>query len=498
MSKLQLLNVFVTERLSAAAVEIFGAVEKTIAEYREEICRSAETNERHRRQLDMVSKPQITLHRADFQLLTPTVPPEQQNCEQEWSPSLGQEDPEPTQIKEEQQELRLSQEDSPQPSHLYQNQTVDDGERGTLPIIIIEELLNVFVTERLSATAAEIFEAVEKTIAEYQEEIFRSAEENERLRREMDMVIKQDIKLHRTDFQLLTPTVPPEQQNCEQEWSPSLGQEDPEPTQIKEEQQELRLSQEDSPQPSHLYQNQTVDDGERGTLPIIITEEIKTEPDGEGYKLLNVFVTERLSAAAVEIFGAVEKTIAEYQEEICRSAEENESLRRLLDMVIKPEIKLHRADFQLLTPAVPPDQQNCEQEWSPSLGQEDPEPTQIKEEQQELRLSQEDSPQPSHLYQNQTVDDGERGILPIIITEEIKTEPDGEGYRVPEPTSDQPLSVHPDFSAAVEKTYRCKQCGNSFTRTPASWRILNIPTDLTVPSTTVSPSPIPEPDPRGP
>ncbi|XP_045064338.1 zinc finger protein 239-like [Coregonus clupeaformis] len=181
-------------------------------------------------------------------------------------------------------------------------------------------------------------------------------------------------------------------------------------------------------------------------------------------QLFNVFVTERLSAAALEIFVAVEKTIAEYQEEICHTAEENERLRRLLDMVVKPDIKLHGADFQLLTPSVPPEQQNCEQEWIPSLGQEDPEPTQIKEEQQELRLSQEDSPQPSHLYQNQTVDDGERGILPIIITEEIETEPDGEGYRVPEPTSDQPLSVHPDFSAAVEKPYQCKQCGKSFTR----------------------------------
>ncbi|XP_031648633.1 zinc finger protein 239-like [Oncorhynchus kisutch] len=181
-------------------------------------------------------------------------------------------------------------------------------------------------------------------------------------------------------------------------------------------------------------------------------------------QMLNVFVTERLSAAAVEIFGAVEKTVAEYQEEICRSAEENERLRRLLDLVSKPEIKLHRADFQVLTPAVHPEQQNCKQEWSPSLGQEDPEPTQIKEEQQELRLSQEDSPQPSHLYQNQTVDDGERCILPIIITEEIKTEADGEGYIVPEPTSDQPLSVHPDCSAAVEKPYRCQQCDKSFTR----------------------------------
>nr|XP_046179426.1 uncharacterized protein LOC124010798 isoform X2 [Oncorhynchus gorbuscha] len=55
MSKLQLLNVFVTERLSAAAVEIFVVVEKIIAEFQEEICRSAEANERLRRLLDMTS-----------------------------------------------------------------------------------------------------------------------------------------------------------------------------------------------------------------------------------------------------------------------------------------------------------------------------------------------------------------------------------------------------------------------------------------------------------
>jgi hypothetical protein len=54
-------------------------------------------------------------------------------------------------------------------------------------------------------------------------------------------------------------------------------------------------------------------------------------------QLFNVFVTERLPGAAVE------KIIAEYQEEICRSAEEIERLRRLLDMVFQPEIKLHGA-----------------------------------------------------------------------------------------------------------------------------------------------------------
>ncbi|XP_055793268.1 gastrula zinc finger protein XlCGF57.1-like isoform X2 [Salvelinus fontinalis] len=39
------------------------------------------------------------------------VLPEQQHCEQEWSPSLGQENPELPQIKEEQEELRTSQEE---------------------------------------------------------------------------------------------------------------------------------------------------------------------------------------------------------------------------------------------------------------------------------------------------------------------------------------------------------------------------------------------------
>ncbi|XP_031679936.1 uncharacterized protein LOC116374144 isoform X2 [Oncorhynchus kisutch] len=118
MSKLQLLNVFVTERLSTAAVEIFVVVEKTIAEYQEQICRSVKENERLRRLLDMATKPERTSHIADFQLLTPAVPHENHYCEQEWNPSLGQDDPEPTQIKQEQQELRLSQEDPPQPSHL--------------------------------------------------------------------------------------------------------------------------------------------------------------------------------------------------------------------------------------------------------------------------------------------------------------------------------------------------------------------------------------------
>ncbi|XP_041736865.1 zinc finger protein 391 [Coregonus clupeaformis] len=196
-------------------------------------------------------------------------------------------------------------------------------------------------------------------------------------------------------------------------------------------------------------------------------------------QLLRVFLNQRLTAAAEEIFGAVAKTIAEYQEEVYRSKEENGRLQRQLDIVLKPpEIQLHRTDLQQLSltvfeEEVPPEQQHCEQEWSPSLGQEDPEPTQIKEEQQEQhRTSQEeefhndffiissndcvksdydqedDSCQPSHLYQTQSEEYGQGASLPSTSLEQIKAEPDGEGYRVLELRSDsQPLSaVNPDCS----------------------------------------------------
>ncbi|XP_064795310.1 gastrula zinc finger protein XlCGF57.1-like isoform X2 [Oncorhynchus masou masou] len=100
------------------------------------------------------------------------------------------------------------------------------------------------------------------------------------------------------------------------------------------------------------------------------------------YKLqsFRVFLNELLTEAAVEIFEALEQTVADYQEE-------NDRLRRLLR--ITPEIQLRRTDSLQLSVSeeeVLPEQQ----EWSPSLGQENPELPQIKEEQEELRTSQEE------------------------------------------------------------------------------------------------------------
>ncbi|XP_020328091.2 zinc finger protein 91-like [Oncorhynchus kisutch] len=256
MSKLQMLCVFLNERLSAAAVDIFGAVEKTVGEYQEE-------NDRLRRLLRRT--PEIQLCRIEPVQLSVSeeeVPPEQQHCEQEWSPSLGQKDPDTMQIKEEQEEVRTSQEEEQlqgvEPdiiefiftppcvkSECDQEDPRQDpilAEHPTLSPLKMSKLQSFqeFLNERLTAFAAvEISGEFAKAVAEYQEE-------NDRLRRLLR--ITPEIKLCRIEPvqpSVSEEEVPPEQQHCEQEWSPSLGQEDPETKQIKEEQEEVRTSQEE-------------------------------------------------------------------------------------------------------------------------------------------------------------------------------------------------------------------------------------------------------------
>ncbi|XP_077377292.1 uncharacterized protein LOC144018708 [Festucalex cinctus] len=54
--------------------------------------------------------------------------------------------------------------------------------------------------------------------------------------------------------------------------------------------------------------------------------------------MLKDFVRERLMAAADEIFGLFERTIAAYEEQLCRAREENEEQRRQLEAVYKSHI----------------------------------------------------------------------------------------------------------------------------------------------------------------
>ncbi|XP_031145417.1 uncharacterized protein LOC116043048 [Sander lucioperca] len=102
---------------------------------------------------------------------------------------------------------------------------------------------------------------------------------------------------------------------------------------------------------------------------------------------LREFVSERLTAAAEEIFGVLKKTIVKYEEEIDRQ-------RRLLDIVWNPEIKLHRIELPQQhvckeEEVLADQQQLCIQDMDSSLEQEDPESAQVKEEQEELCTSEE-------------------------------------------------------------------------------------------------------------
>ncbi|XP_034090955.1 zinc finger and SCAN domain-containing protein 22-like isoform X2 [Gymnodraco acuticeps] len=168
---------------------------------------------------------------------------------------------------------------------------------------------------------------------------------------------------------------------------------------------------------------------------------------------------QRLTVAVEDIFALFEKTMAEHEEELSLSKEEIKRLQKLLDAALQPELRIHRADVQLLVVVkeeLLPDQQ----EWSTSLDQEDPEPPpHIKQEQEELGISHEgeqlqeleeaditkftftpdpvkseddkEKPQSSQLHPRQT--------------EHMETEADGDDCRRPEPArnSDPESSLQP-------------------------------------------------------
>lgn len=70
MTKLQLLNAYLTERLAALVKEVLDVVEDTVAEYREETARARRENESLRRQLR-----DILLLEAETEWLSKGEPP---------------------------------------------------------------------------------------------------------------------------------------------------------------------------------------------------------------------------------------------------------------------------------------------------------------------------------------------------------------------------------------------------------------------------------------
>ncbi|KAM4613809.1 uncharacterized protein ACJ7VT_011835 [Polymixia lowei] len=189
-------------------------------------------------------------------------------------------------------------------------------------------------------------------------------------------------------------------------------------------------------------------------------------------QFLNAFISERLTAAAEEIIGAVEKTLLEFQGEISRSKEEVEHLRTL---VLWPEVKLLRAvPHQAIPPTcdeVSSEQDHCEEELCTNGGQQ-PKALHTKNEhdprtgQGGLSLRQkfdtilsppflkkechQDSPPPPlHFYRILTVEHSS-----INTTEDIKTEPDVDGF-IPSPSTreaEAPCGINPEGSEVQQET----------------------------------------------
>ncbi|XP_057692635.1 zinc finger protein 37 homolog [Corythoichthys intestinalis] len=63
-------------------------------------------------------------------------------------------------------------------------------------------------------------------------------------------------------------------------------------------------------------------------------------------RMLKALVARRLTEAADEIIGIFERTITEYEDELCRSKEENEKQRQLLDTFLKPRVQVYVEDIQ--------------------------------------------------------------------------------------------------------------------------------------------------------
>ncbi|XP_072308862.1 uncharacterized protein [Eucyclogobius newberryi] len=96
MTKLQFLNVFLTERLMLAAQEIYKSVEDTILEYQEEIAIRERENDHLRRRLRDAGI-EIWPDRPSMGLLEDE---DGEHPRREWSPSMGHEERIPVQIKD--------------------------------------------------------------------------------------------------------------------------------------------------------------------------------------------------------------------------------------------------------------------------------------------------------------------------------------------------------------------------------------------------------------
>ncbi|XP_061744500.1 zinc finger protein 568-like isoform X3 [Nerophis ophidion] len=201
------------------------------------------------------------------------------------------------------------------------------------------------------------------------------------------------------------------------------------------------------------------------------------------FQKVRMLMEERLNVTVKEIFGVLERTIAEYEEELFRTKEENKRLKELLDAVFKPQVVAHRADVQQVSARNHEEIPSGQQEWHTSVGQKEPQaPSHIKEEQ----LHDEDEAQSLRIRHSKSEENRGAELVTQHITEadgenceDINSEPD----RIFAPLSDmdEMMSDSSDHSDDIQKPlegkndskgdarhhanknpYDCSECGKSF------------------------------------
>ncbi|XP_026169459.1 zinc finger protein 629-like isoform X6 [Mastacembelus armatus] len=372
MSSVQCLREFVNERLTAAAEEIFGVFEKTIVEYEQEI-------DRQRRLLDIVWKPEIKLHRVELPqqhvCKEEEVLPDQQLWNQERNSSLDQEDPEPPQFKEEQDQLCSSQEGEQlvvkqQTDTFMWTPTNEDSDQSEAEPHSDQQLLSH------SSPAAESQD--QRGSQPVESGSARNAETKPKKRRckntshsnnDVDKSLMSELPQQHVCKE---EEVLPDQQLWNQERNSSLDQEDPEPSQFKEEQEQLCSSQEGEQlvvkqETDTFMWTPTNEDSDQQLLS-------HSSPAAESQDQRGSQPVESGSARNAE-------TKSKKRRHQNTSHSNNDVDKSLMSEL--PQQHVCKEEEVL------PDQQLWNQERNSSLDQEDPEPPQFKEEQDQLCSSQE-------------------------------------------------------------------------------------------------------------
>ncbi|XP_030002640.1 zinc finger protein Xfin-like [Sphaeramia orbicularis] len=326
MCEMQKLRVSVEQILTAAAEEIFGVFQRSIAEIEEKLSGSLKHKKRNQRLPD-------TVHQTDI-----LIPPQQQRR----SPHVDQEDLGPPYMKEDQEEEWINQE----------------GEQ-TMKVLLLSECPTLtqklwMVKEELPLEQQDRSPSLDYVDPEpphtKEEENLWTNQEGEQLQG----LEEADI----TKF----PSTPP---HVKSEYDKDKAQS----SQLHQSQTEENTEE---PEDGDYYGGSEPDSIQNNDFPISVvacktTQYQSTEDDNM------LSVEQILTAAAEEIFGVFQRSIAEIEEKLSGSLKHKKRNQRLPDTV-------HQTDIR-----IPPEQQGR----SPHVDQEDPEPPHIKEEQEDEWISQE-------------------------------------------------------------------------------------------------------------